>query len=102
MIATIVNVWIKENCRKEFLEITEHNHLNSLKEPGNLRFDILQDASDPFKFTFYEVYESEAAVEAHKVTDHYKKWKETAENMMAKPRQGIKHIVLYPLDTDKW
>lgn len=96
MIATIVNVWIKEGCKNEFIQATYENYSNSVKEPGNVRFDILQDDSDPLKFTFYEVYESEEAAAAHKMTDHYQKWKNTVENWMARPRLGIKHTVIYP------
>ena len=101
MIATIVNVWIKEGCKSEFLRATYENYLNSVKEPGNIRFDILQDDSDPLKFTFYEVFDSEDAVAAHKMTDHYQKWKNTVESQMARPRQGIKHTVIYPSEPEK-
>lgn len=101
MIATLVNIWIKEDCREAFIEATKDNHLNSVSEPGNIRFDILQDTSDPLKFTFYEMYESEEAAGAHKLTDHYKIWKEAVEDCMAKPRQGIKHKVIYPSGHEK-
>lgn len=96
MIATLVHIWVKEECIDDFIRISAENHRNSVKEPGNLRFDILQDANDPAKFTFYEAYVSEDDVSAHKLTPHYLKWKETVADWMAQPRKGVKHQILYP------
>jgi len=35
------------------------------------------------------------------MTDHYQKWKNTVESQMARPRQGIKHTVIYPSEPEK-
>lgn len=96
MIATLVHIWVKEERIDDFIRISAENHRNSVKEPGNLRFDILQDANDPAKFTFYEAYNSEDDVAAHKLTSHYLRWKETVADWMAQTRQGVKHRILYP------
>ncbi|MBN1159377.1 MAG: antibiotic biosynthesis monooxygenase [Bacteroidales bacterium] len=102
MIATLVHIWVKESFIQDFIDVSFENHKNSLKEPGNLRFDILQDAEDPAKFTFYEAYESEEAVAAHKNTAHYLNWKDTVAEWMAKPRQGIRHNILFPKEKTAW
>jgi autoinducer 2-degrading protein len=102
MIVTLVHVWVKADKINEFIEISRKNHQNSIEEPGNLRFDILQDVSDPSKFTFYEAYESEEAVKAHKNTKHYEVWRDTVANWMVKPREGVKHFVVCPTDVEKW
>ena len=78
------------------------NHIESVKEPGNLRFDLLQDDKDPCKFVLYEAYESEEASKAHKDTQHYMVWRETVADWMTSPREGIKHKIIYPLDKSKW
>ena len=96
MVSTIVHVWVKPEYIKEFIQATKTNHINSVKEEGNIRFDILQDASDPSKFTLYEAYISNEAAASHKNTSHYKIWREQVENWMAQPRQGIKHKILFP------
>lgn len=96
MIATIVHVFVKPECIKAFIAATKPNHEGSVKEPGNLRFDILQDASDPAKFVLYEAYASEAAAAAHKETSHYLTWRDTVAPFMAKPREGVKHKILFP------
>ena len=102
MIVTFVHVWVKEPFVETFVAATIENHKASVKEPGNLRFDILRDAENPFKFVLYEAYESEEAVSAHKDTAHYKKWRDTVVDWMAQPRRGEKHIVVYPLDKNQW
>jgi (4S)-4-hydroxy-5-phosphonooxypentane-2,3-dione isomerase len=96
MIATIVHVYVKREFLKEFIEATRLNHESSVKEPENVRFDILQDSADPTKFTLYEGYRTEDGAAAHKQTAHYLKWRDTVAPWMAKPREGVKHLILFP------
>jgi autoinducer 2-degrading protein len=102
MIVTFVHVWVKKEYIEPFIKASVSNHNESVKEPGNLRFDFLQDASDPTKFVLYEAYESDEAAAAHKTTPHYLKWRETVADWMAKPREGIKHFILCPTDKKEW
>jgi len=96
MIVTIVNVEVKTEFIDAFILATRSNHETSVKEPGNFRFDILQDAQNPGKFILYEAYESEEAVAAHKLTAHYATWRDTVAPWMAKPREGIRYKMLFP------
>jgi autoinducer 2-degrading protein len=102
MIVTFVHVWVKEEYIEAFIKASVSNQNESVKEPGNLRFDLLQDAGNPAKFVLYEAYESDEAAAAHKTTPHYLKWRETVADWMAKPREGIKHLILCPADKTKW
>lgn len=96
MIATLVHVWVKPEKIGDFIKACEDNHLNSVQEPGNLRFDILQDAEDTAKFTFYEAYKTDEDAAAHKNTAHYARWRDTVADWMAQPRKGVKHSILFP------
>ena len=98
MIATLVHVQVKPECITSFIETTRQNHENSVQERGNFRFDILQDAKDPAKFVLYEVYESEQGAAAHKETAHYAAWRDAVAPWMAKPREGVKHSLLFPAE----
>ena len=89
MIATLVFVDVKPENVEDFRAITLYNHENSRKEPGNVRFDVLQDNNDPTKFVLFEVYEDEAAAAAHKQTEHYNKWREEVAPYMASPRRAM-------------
>jgi (4S)-4-hydroxy-5-phosphonooxypentane-2,3-dione isomerase len=96
MVVTLVHVELKSEFVRLFIEATRRNHESSIKEPGNFRFDVLQDSQNPAKFILYEAYESEDAVAAHKQTDHYATWRDAVSPWMAKPREGIRHQMLFP------
>jgi autoinducer 2-degrading protein len=96
MIVTIVHVNVKAGHVAEFIDATEKNHHLSVKEPGNLRFDVLQMGEDPTRFALYEAYEDEGSAAAHKLTAHYLEWRETVAPWMAEPRKGTRYDALLP------
>lgn len=98
MTVTLVHVQVKAEFVQSFIDATRENHERSIKERGNFRFDILQDAADPGKFVLYEAYASEEAAAAHKETAHYLNWRDTVNIWMAKPREGVKHKLLFPAE----
>ena len=102
MIVTCVYLKIKPDKINGFIEVTSANHKESLKESGNLRFDLIQRADDPSQFMLYEAYESEAAAANHKTTAHYLKWRDLAEDFMAEPRFGVRYNIIEPRDRSKW
>jgi autoinducer 2-degrading protein len=102
MIVTCVYVNVKSGEIKDFIDATVANHLESLKESGNLRFDFIQQADDPCLFMIYEAYESDEAAAAHKNTPHYLKWRDTVKELMAEPRHGVRYNIIEPKDRAKW
>ena len=67
MIAILVRVRVREDGRERFLQGIETDALGSERdEPGCYRFNVLQDSEDDLVYYFYEVYEDEAALEAHR------------------------------------
>ena len=96
MTVTCVYVHVKEENIDDFIEASTRNHLGSVQEPGNLRFDVIQSADEPGKFLLYEAYESAEAAAAHKETAHYLKWKEAVAPWMAEPRKGVKYSSICP------
>ncbi len=99
---TCITIFVKEENIINFINATIENHNQSIKEPGNLRFDFLQCSNDPSRFFLYEVYDSEESAAAHKNTSHYAKWRDTVAGWMAKPREGIQHSVICPEDIRRW
>jgi autoinducer 2-degrading protein len=96
MIVTCVHVYVRPEALDEFIQVSTENHLGSVKEPGNLRFDFVQQADDPCRFMLYEAYVSDEASAAHKNTPHYLKWRDRVQDMMAEPRKGVKYNILKP------
>lgn len=96
MKSIIVKLYIKEDYIEKFKEITFYNSENARKEPGNLRFDVIQAADDPKMFFLYEIYKSDDAIAYHRTTEHYLKWRDTVADMMEQPREAIQGFPLCP------
>ncbi len=77
MVVTIVEVHVKPENIEPFITATTENHKGSIKERGNIRFDVLQSPQDPSLFLLYEAYDSEKSAAAHKTTSHYLKWRDS-------------------------
>lgn len=81
-IAIWVKVRVKPEGREKFLHAIEVDCLGSERdEPGCHRFNVLQDASDDLTYYFYEVYEDEAALNAHRAAPHYAVWSAAADTL---------------------
>ena len=61
-----MQVEIEMDRLPEFYQVIEVDTLESRKEPGCLRFDLLKNHSAENKFTFYEAYVSADALAYHK------------------------------------
>ncbi len=101
MYVTLVNVHVKPEHLAEFIDATRANHEGSVREPGNLRFDVLQSVEDPTRFILYEAYRDEAAAKTHKETVHYAAWRDAATDWMAEPRVGVRYDGLFPAVPDR-
>ena len=102
MIVTCVHVKVKPENVTDFIAAISANHAGSIVEAGNLRFDVLQSTEDPTAFMIYEVFESEEAIQAHRETEHYKKWRDAVGAWMAEPRRGVKYRIIQPTDRKYW
>lgn len=96
MHVTLVHVHVMSDCVDGFIAATRDNHLHAIQEPGNLRFDVIQQADNPTRFVLYEAYVDADAAAAHKQTAHYLRWRDTVAGWMASPRQGVLHHGLFP------
>jgi autoinducer 2-degrading protein len=93
-----VDVAVLPDHVEDFLLATEANAAASRREPGIVRFDVLEDRADPGHVVLVEVYHDEAAAAAHKETPHYTSWRDAVEPMMARPRQSTRYRNLSPDD----
>jgi (4S)-4-hydroxy-5-phosphonooxypentane-2,3-dione isomerase len=93
---------VKPEFIDKFIVATTANHNESVKEPGNLRFDLIQQVDDKCRFMLYEAYETEEASARHKTMAHYFKWREEVEDLLAEQRYGVRYIIIEPGDPTKW
>ncbi|HEY2455513.1 MAG TPA: (4S)-4-hydroxy-5-phosphonooxypentane-2,3-dione isomerase [Scandinavium sp.] len=96
MNVTLVEINIKPERVDAFLDVFRANHEGALTEPGNLRFDVLQDPEVSTRFFIYEAYKNDAAVLAHKQTAHYLACVEKLDEMMSEPRKKRSFVGLLP------
>ena len=96
MYVVCVTVHVAPGHEEAFFDATQENARESRREPGNLRFDILQAEADAQQFFLYEAYKTKDDFSRHQQTEHYMKWKSTVASWMAAPRQGIRHISRFP------
>ena len=98
MLVVHVHVHVKPECLEAFRQATLDNARNSVREPGIARFDVVQQADDPTRFTLVEAYRTAGAPAAHKATAHYARWRDAVADMMAEPRTAVTYANLFPAD----
>jgi (4S)-4-hydroxy-5-phosphonooxypentane-2,3-dione isomerase len=101
MLIVHVHVHVKPESVESFKKATLANARSSLKEPGVVQFDVVQQQEEPAQFVLVEVYRDAAAVVAHKETPHYPVWRDAVAPMMAEPRRSVKFTNLFPED-ENW
>ncbi len=91
MYVVAVTVYVKPEFMPQFIEATLDNARNTRKEPGNLRFDVLQAEDNVSRFMLYEAYRTKEDFARHQQTEHYLRWKPAVADWMAQPRSAVKH-----------
>ncbi len=102
MHSIFVTIRVKPDFTAQFTEASFGDGRGSVRdEPGCFRFDILKNSTDPNLFHLYEVYEDEAALEAHRNAPHYKKWRETVQGWFDGDPERVMMTTVFPSD-DGW
>jgi (4S)-4-hydroxy-5-phosphonooxypentane-2,3-dione isomerase len=85
MQALVVEFHIKPGFVRDFeAAITENARLSRETEPGCRQFDVCRDAADPALFFLYELYDDEAAVQAHLAAPHFLQMNEATAGWVAR------------------
>jgi quinol monooxygenase YgiN len=80
MIALIVSLQVAPGRLDEFIAAIGENSARSVAdEPGCHYFDVTQSVDDDHRFLFYELYEDQAAVDAHRAAPHFAAWRQAAD-----------------------
>ncbi len=102
MRALWVKVQVRPDQRERFLAAVETDALGSERdEPGCLRFNVLQDPNDENTYYFYEVYENDTAVEAHRAMPHYATWRAAADTLDG-PVEITRLDAVFPASAEYW
>jgi len=68
----------------KFMAVAKENGAASVHDPGCREFNIMVSKDDPNHVFFFEVYDDAAALEAHRATEHFKKYAAVTKDMVAK------------------
>jgi quinol monooxygenase YgiN len=102
MLALWVKVRVKPQQRQRFLAAIEADALGSERdEPSCHRFNVLQDEQDENVYYFYEVYDDQAALEAHRAMPHYEVWRAAADTLDG-PTEAIRCRTVFPAAPPYW
>jgi (4S)-4-hydroxy-5-phosphonooxypentane-2,3-dione isomerase len=83
-IINAINLDIAPDQFDKFMAVAKENAAASTKDPGCREFNIVVSQDDPHHIMFFEVYDNAAALDAHRATDHFKKFQETTKDMVTK------------------
>jgi (4S)-4-hydroxy-5-phosphonooxypentane-2,3-dione isomerase len=68
----------------KFMAVAKENGAASVHDPGCREFNIVVSKDDPHHVFFFEVYDDAAALDAHRATEHFKKYAAATKDMVAK------------------
>lgn len=83
MVVMQITHHIKPEHVELYTEATLANARATRKESGNVRFDLLRDASDPCRFQLYEAYVDREANQVHLASAHFATWKSAVQDVFA-------------------
>jgi autoinducer 2-degrading protein len=95
MYTVLGTIRVKPDHLAEFVDEVRIHAEKSVREPGCLRFDVLQDADDPLTICLYEVFNSEADLDTHRRQDYYRRWMDLSRawrEASAGSRRVLRHL----------
>ena len=80
MFIALVKLQVKPDLNDEFkTAILKNAELSVQRDPGCVRFDVLQQEDDPTRWVLYEVYDKEQAWVDHRAAAHFLAFKEVGD-----------------------
>jgi autoinducer 2-degrading protein len=98
-LAVMVYVHVLPDSIGAFRAASLANAAASVREPGVVRFDVMQETADATRFALLEVYRGLEGAAAHKQMPHYQAWRDTVAPMMAEPRTSKSYATVTPPTT---
>lgn len=73
MIEVLAEYEVAPEHSEAAVELLNRHAVASQEEPGCLRFDVYRSTTDPARLILIETYTDEAAFEAHRCTEHFRR-----------------------------
>lgn len=83
MLGTFFAINVKPDFRNAFFEASIFEAQSTIsEEEGVFQFHLLEDAMNTNRFYFYQVFQDDAALQAHKETKVFKDWLNAVSPML--------------------
>ncbi len=93
MFSILVKFTVKGEYKDTLVRaLTEDGEGSLQNEPGTLRFDVIQDSSNPNVIFLYESYQDQTAFEIHTQGNYYKKAIEVFNDMTSNDYGTIEEL----------
>lgn len=83
-VISAVDLEISPDHLQAFIAAVKENAAATIQEAGCRQYDVIQSTTNPHQISIYEVYENDAAVQAHRASGHFKKYLATTGKMVVK------------------
>lgn len=95
MHAIVVTLEANPGKTEALLEALEANAVGSRQEPGCHKWEYSQHVDNCNQFAIYEIYDDEAAIKAHKSSEHFLAWVERIQTgeLIANKQAGIYRVI---------
>ena len=94
MISLVVVLEIEPSRVDEFQRYALEQAAASLQEPGCRRFEVSRKTDMSNVFTLAELYDDEAAVDAHFASAHLAQWRERTSDGIVLSKTSVRGVVL--------
>ena len=95
MVIVKVELHVKLDQVDAFLAASIANGECTRREPGNIRFDLMQEIDDPTRFILIEVYQTPQDQQAHSRSTHFKVWLDATIDMFVE-RAAKRYTAAFP------
>ena len=94
MLVLAVAYVVEPGRERDAVECLKQLVAETRKEPGNRAYVALRSKDDPRTFFIYEEYDDEAALEAHRASDHFQRYGKNGLQTMAQSRRAKLYVPL--------
>ncbi len=88
-IAIIGEFTVKSGCFDEYYALMQKHASASREEPGNLRFDLVVPLKSENRLMIYEIYQDQAALDAHAGSERIKEHREKTKDLVEDRKLNI-------------
>jgi quinol monooxygenase YgiN len=94
----VIATWVAREGQEEYCaNVLRENAPATAAEPGCREFTVYREKGHPRTFVLYEVYDDEAAFQAHRESEHFKRY--VVDDVVANDRLEQRFAKFYePLD----